>query len=135
MEESGVRPVAEAEEVPSGVGAGVGVLAGVGVVGVLVRVVGAGPVGPVPEADVPPGIDAVDDPTRVGGPARRVGAAGGPSRRPTSCFNIVAATSRQTDLTMKASNAHTRSSQTASRSLCCVVSGCARMDLLYVAIV
>ncbi len=110
MEGSGVRPVAEAEEVPSGVGAGVGVLVGVGVFGVLVRVVAAGPVGPVPEADVP-------------------------SRRPTSCFNIVAATSRQTDLTMKASNAHTRSSQTASRSLCCVVSGCARMDLLYVAIV
>ena len=135
MEGSGVGPVAEAEEVPSGVGAGVGVLAGVGVVGVLVRVVAAGPVGPVPEADVPPGIDAVDVPTRVGGPARRVGAAGVPSGRPTSCFNIVAATSRQTDLTMKASNAHTRSSQTASRSLCCVVSGCARMDLLYVAIV
>ena len=125
-------PVAEAEEVPPGVGAGVGVLAGVGVVGVLVRVVAAGP---VPEAEVPPGIDAVDVPTRVGGPARRVGAAGVPSGRPTSCFNIVAATSRQTDLTMKASNAHTRSSQTASRSLCCVVSGCARMDLLYVAIV
>ena len=88
MEESGVRPVAEAEEVPSGVGAGVAV----------VRVVAAGPVGPVPEADVP-------------------------LRRPTSCFNIVAATSRQTDLTMKASNAHTRAKQRVGRcvALCRVV--------------
>ena len=115
-----VGPVTEAEEVPPGVGAGVGVLAGVGVVGVLVRVVAAGP---VPEAEVPPGIDAVDVPTRVGVPARRVGAAGVPSGRPTSCFNIVAATSPQTDLMMKASNAHTRAKQQVGRcvALCWVV--------------
>ncbi len=129
MEGSGVGPVAEAEEVPPGVGAGVGVLAGVGelVDGTELRELG--------ELGVLGVLGVLDVPTRVGGPARRLGAAGVPSGRPTSCFNIVAATSRQTDLTMKASNAHTRSSQTASRSLCCVVSGCARMDLLYVAIV
>ncbi len=112
MEGSGVGPVAEAEEVPPAVGAGAGVLAGVG------ELVDGTELGELGELGV---LGVLDVPTRVGGPARRLGAAGVPLRRPTSCFNIVAATSRQTDLTMKASNAHTRAR---------VVSGCARMDYL-----
>ncbi len=117
MEESGVRPVAEAEEVPSGVGAGVGVLAGVG------ELVDGTELGELGELGVLGVLGVLDVPTRMGGPARTLGAAGVPLRRPTSCFNIVAATSRQTDLTMKASNAHTRAKQRVGRcvALCRVV--------------
>ena len=114
MEGSGVGPVAEAEEVPPGVGAGVGVLAGVGELvdgSSGLGVLDVTELGELGELGVLGVLGVLDVPTRVGGHARRLGAAGVPSGRPTSCFNIVAATSRQTDLTMKASNAHTRAKQ------------------------
>ena len=69
------------------------------------------------ELDVSGVLGARDVPTRVTGSARGLGAADVPSGYPTSYFDMVAATLRRTDSTMKASNAHTRARQRISHGV------------------